>query len=283
MSPDRLAFLATYWNGKASLEPLREQADVAKRIHTDLLRRLIERHLPGSPCTLLDAGGGTGRFSIQLAAQGNAVTHLDLSLDMIKIARTTASDRGVAGIDFIQGSITDLSTFPDRVFDIVLCIDSPISFCHGDYGAALDELTRVSRNAVVFSVMNRTSMIMAGGVDFDLTHFGTLKTVKNVFETGNLLVDDQLLQLHAGLMPSWHAFTPEELQAELLDRGFRPTELAAIGALSSLTNKELLLKLVDSPHYQDYLDFEEKFDALGSVLGGGYSGAGNLAIAAVRR
>ncbi len=282
MTSEHLASLAAFWDSKAAQEPLRERDDVAKGIHTDLLRRLIARHLPASPCAILEAGGGTGRFSIPLAAQGHRVTHLDLSADMLQIARAGAAERGADTIEFVQGTITDMRIFADESFDLVLCIDSPISFCHREYGTALDELTRVSRRAIVFSVMNRASLIVAGGVDFDLTHFGTLKTVKEVYETGNLMVDEQLLALQANLMPSWHAFTPDELRAEVRARGFQPTELAAIGALSSQTKKDLLLTLVQSPHYQQYLDFEERFDADASALGSGYTGAGSLAIAALR-
>lgn len=46
----------------------------------------ITRRLSGVS-TVLDAGGGTGRFSIWLAKLGYQVTHLDISLPMLKKAR----------------------------------------------------------------------------------------------------------------------------------------------------------------------------------------------------
>jgi ubiquinone/menaquinone biosynthesis C-methylase UbiE len=274
--------LASYWDAKAPRELTREQEDPAKVVHTDLLLRLINRHLPSPTCTILDAGGGAGRFSIPLCVAGHKVTHIDLSMEMMQIAKANLAACGSESVDFIQGSITDLSCYSDRYFDLVICIDSPISFCYKDYGKALDELTRVSAEKVVFSVMNRTSMIITGGVDFDLTHYGKLKTVKAVYDTGDLIVDKELLELHANLMPSWHAFTPEEIEGEIKARGFRVSEISATGALSFLTKKELLQQLIVSEAYSEYLDFEERFDSNRSLLGIGYSGGSGLTIAAYR-
>ncbi len=97
----------------------------------------------------------------------------------------------------------------------VLCLDAPLSFCHRDYPIALDELTRVADRQLVLSVFNRTGLMFPLGVEFDLTHFGKLQTVKEVFLHGNLDVTEELLKIRNTLMPSWHAFSARELTEEL--------------------------------------------------------------------
>src|SRR3990172_3254562 len=55
----------------------------------------IARHLPPPPATVLDIGGGPGRYSIWLAEQGYGVTLADLSPDLLAIAREKSAEAGV--------------------------------------------------------------------------------------------------------------------------------------------------------------------------------------------
>jgi ubiquinone/menaquinone biosynthesis C-methylase UbiE len=274
--------LKAYWNTKAPKEPLREQSDPKKRIHTDLLWRMIMRNIPHEKITILDAGGGAGRFSLELAEKGYHVTHFDLSPEMITIAKAEARKRNLENIYFIEGSVTDLSQFESESFDVVLCLDAPISFCFDQYSKAMDEVLRVCKSTAILCVMNRLGVIVEGGINFDLLHFGTVRTVKDVFATGNLVVTDELKKLQ-NLTPSWHAFTPEELTTEVEKRGFQTKELIAPGTLSTFVNPERLQTLYEHEiHYLEYLEFEEIFDSHPSVLGIGSFNAGGLAIVAHR-
>ncbi|NTW88276.1 MAG: class I SAM-dependent methyltransferase [Desulfobulbaceae bacterium] len=49
------------------------------------------KHLPASPCTILELGCGTGRVSRALAADGHRLTGIDLSLPMLAAAKLTKS------------------------------------------------------------------------------------------------------------------------------------------------------------------------------------------------
>ncbi|MBN1878218.1 MAG: hypothetical protein JXA33_28625 [Anaerolineae bacterium] len=40
--------------------------------------KVINEFLPKSPCSVLDVGGGPGRYAIELARQGYSVTLLDI-------------------------------------------------------------------------------------------------------------------------------------------------------------------------------------------------------------
>jgi SAM-dependent methyltransferase len=69
------------------------------------------------PALLFDAGCGTGRYAIDLAARGFAVTGIDQSPELIALARQKNQSGG--GVDF---SVADLLAFaPPRRFAAVLC------------------------------------------------------------------------------------------------------------------------------------------------------------------
>ncbi|HID11645.1 MAG TPA: class I SAM-dependent methyltransferase [Candidatus Latescibacteria bacterium] len=77
---------------------------------------------------------------------------------MLEAARKLGKPHGVTNIYFVQGKIDDLSEFEHDSFELVLCLDSPLSFCYDSYEAALREL-----------IMNR-SQVITEGTNFDLKH-----------------------------------------------------------------------------------------------------------------
>ncbi|MCL5997366.1 MAG: class I SAM-dependent methyltransferase [Chloroflexi bacterium] len=77
-------------------------------------------YLPRAPATVLDIGGGPGRYAIALAQQGYAVTLLDLSRNNLDFARAKAQEVGVELAACVHGSAVDLSAFPSEYFDVVL-------------------------------------------------------------------------------------------------------------------------------------------------------------------
>src|SRR5207247_1884993 len=93
----------------------------------------LTRHLPprDRPRHVLDAGGGPGRYTIDLARRGYRVTLLDLSPGLLDLARCRIAkcdpltQANVAAV--VTGSIVDLSRFLDDSFDAVLCLGGPLS------------------------------------------------------------------------------------------------------------------------------------------------------------
>ena len=282
MEKDPRQHVQSFWDERADREEEREKKDPRKRVHTDLLWREIWRCMGAtSGGEILDAGGGSGRFSIPLAEAGHRVVHLDISPKMLAIAREKSLACGVLPIDFVPGSIDDLSPWRDHQFDLVLCLDSPLSFCFDSYPQALRELVRVTRSHLVLCVMSRAGVIAEGGVNFDLEHFGRLKTVPEVYRTGTLMVTEELRRLKPTLMPSWHAFDPDEIRDLLEEHGCRVQRMSAPGALTRFVDPERLTSLFEDPEaYESYLDFEEGYDSDPYVLGVGASGGGGLLITA---
>ena len=115
---------------------------------------------------ILDAGGGPGRYTVELAKLGYDVTLLDLTPKLLSIAKRQIKKEGVEGkIKRIsEGSITDLSEFRSGSFDAVLCLGGPLSHLTSEKyrKRAASELIRVAkRNAPLFiSVISRLGVLI---------------------------------------------------------------------------------------------------------------------------
>ncbi len=106
---------------------------VEKRVVDPLLESIAFRDV-------LDAGAGTGRWSLRLAGRGAHVTAFDQSAEMLKVAETKATATGLS-IDFQQGRLGERLPFPDASFDLVV---SALVFSHlPDLRPVVDELSRV--------------------------------------------------------------------------------------------------------------------------------------------
>ncbi len=83
---------------------------------------LVHRYGPGSR-HILELGSGTGRHALLLAQKGYSLHCVDLSADMVHIARERQhdSDAGTAAaVSFNQGDIRDYRA--DRSFDVVMAL-----------------------------------------------------------------------------------------------------------------------------------------------------------------
>jgi len=145
-----------------------------KRLTTDPFHRLefettfrfLKKHLP-SKGVILDAGGGPGRYTIELAKLGYKVVLLDLVKENLEIARQQIQKSGVGkrvkGV--VDGSITDLSRFKKNSFDAVLCLGGPLSHVNpkSQRQRAISELIRVAKpKAPIFvSVMSKYGVMLS--------------------------------------------------------------------------------------------------------------------------
>ena len=104
---------------------------------------------------VLDAGCGTGIYSIELAKEGAKVTGLDASLGMLEWARAKAGRAG-RKIDLIKADARNIP-FPDGHFDLVLSV-CMLCFVR-ERQAALLEMKRVLRpgGKVVIAMLNSRS------------------------------------------------------------------------------------------------------------------------------
>jgi S-adenosylmethionine-dependent methyltransferase len=82
--------------------------------------RALADHLPPAPASVLDVGGGPGRYAIALTQLGYRVTLADISAVELDLAREQARAAGVELASIVQIQGRDLAGFPDSAFDAVL-------------------------------------------------------------------------------------------------------------------------------------------------------------------
>jgi SAM-dependent methyltransferase len=142
----------------------------------------IRRFLPPLPAQVLDAGGGTGRWTVVLAQMGYSVTLTDISQGMLDVAQAKIeaarlSDR----VTILRQDIRDMSALTADRFDLVLAEGDPVSYCE-DHAAAIRELARVARvdaHVIVSADSRAVVLFNLNELDFDTTeaalHTGQMK------------------------------------------------------------------------------------------------------------
>ncbi len=110
---------------------------------------------------ILEVGAGTGRYSVELARQGYAVTAVELVAHNLELLR--AKLNGSEPITAFQGNALDLSRFPADSFDLTLLL-GPLYhlYTREDKLKALTEAVRVTKpGGYVFAAycMNEPTVI----------------------------------------------------------------------------------------------------------------------------
>ncbi|HEX9097950.1 MAG TPA: class I SAM-dependent methyltransferase [Candidatus Dormibacteraeota bacterium] len=149
-----------YWEERTRLYGARAAgySDVAMDAYEDRLRRAaIERLVGrGEGRRLLDAGCGSGRWSIRLAKAGWVVTGADISHGLLALAPSAPN------VTYVQGSIQDLD-LPTASFDAVLSVTvlQHITDDHA-FDAAVDNLMRMLRPAGTVAVLEYAPLRVFG-------------------------------------------------------------------------------------------------------------------------
>lgn len=194
----------------------------------------LKKYLPRKGL-ILDAGGGPGRYTIGLAKLGYDVILLDLTPELLEIAKRQIKKAGVQGKvkEIIQGSIDDLSMFKNNSFDAVICLGGALShLVNKKQGEkTIDELIRVvKRNAPIFiSVIGWLAVLITELVRFP-EEIGIKKVFQRVRDTGDYL---------GGYgFTACHLFLPEDLRRSLEKRKVKILEMAGLEGLATSHQKE---------------------------------------------
>ena len=91
----------------------------------DLLERVFRQHASHRVKTILDLGVGTGNHALLLAARGYSIVGVDLSEDMLDIARSKA-ERQRLSIAFHQGDVRQVDL--GQAFDAVLMMFAVLGY-----------------------------------------------------------------------------------------------------------------------------------------------------------
>ncbi|MCK0167658.1 magnesium protoporphyrin IX methyltransferase [Jannaschia sp. S6380] len=162
-----LASVETYFDRTATRawEALTSDAPVSGvratvRAGRDRMRAILLSRMPRDLTGLrvLDAGCGTGALAVAMAARGAEVTAVDISPQLIDIARRRAPGDMRGRVDFRAGDMLNAGL---GSFDHVTAMDSLIYYSESDLIAALDALAPRIRHSILFTVAPRTPLLMA--------------------------------------------------------------------------------------------------------------------------
>ena len=116
--------------------------------HSTRYYEFLSRHIPAACSEALDVGCGTGAFSRILAGRARHVTSLDLSPEMIRMARERSHE--FSNIDFDVADILKLD-FPTEHFD---CIASIATLHHLPFAQTLSKLKNALKIGGVLLVLD---------------------------------------------------------------------------------------------------------------------------------
>ncbi|MFA6072899.1 MAG: class I SAM-dependent methyltransferase [Candidatus Woesearchaeota archaeon] len=140
-------------------EHVRLSKDPAHEIEFLITMHFIEKHLPKKG-SILDVGGGTGKYAFELAKKGYDVVLIDVVPNHVDIANLIIKQKKLENkvVAFV-GDVTNLKEFKNAKFDAVLCLGAVLSHVtyENDIDLAMKELVRVAKkDAPIFvSVIGR--------------------------------------------------------------------------------------------------------------------------------
>jgi magnesium-protoporphyrin O-methyltransferase len=126
----------------------------------DRMRALMLSRLPEDlrGARILDAGCGTGAMTTELAERGARVAAVDISPQLIDIARRRLHPALAPQVDFQTGDLSDPGL---GGFDFVVAMDSLIYYRDSDIGRVIGNLAQRTGESIVFTVAPRTPFLMA--------------------------------------------------------------------------------------------------------------------------
>jgi ubiquinone/menaquinone biosynthesis C-methylase UbiE len=167
----------------------------------NLLKKLIIPLIKPS-MKLLDAGGGTARWSVKIVKEtGCSSTVYDLSSEMLgvaieKIKKLNLSDK----MNVMEGNIEEMINISDNSYDITICFHNVLSFVKSPMNA-LKELVRVTkkRGYILIIVPNKY-------------HSLYFNIYRGAFEQLDMNLKENKVKFNDAV-PEMHTFTPDSIRA----------------------------------------------------------------------
>lgn len=238
-----------FWNRFAPTEACRNQDNPEDRIYYHLvLRALCDFLTPAD--TVLDVGAGPGRFSHEIASLVRSVEHLDYAQAMLDLAIAEGAKRGLQNVTYVRADARDLSRYPDRHFNKVLAINTPISFAARDWKTAFTEMCRVTAQGAAFTTSNFLSAFPRI-LEVSLEHEIPWGELAAELQKEHLF-DSASAKSFGIEFPSYRAFRPNELDEEIKALGFEIQDVREIA---------ILCRLMDSKHLEAIIADEQLLSA----------------------
>lgn len=207
---------------------------------------------------VLDAGCGSGRFSVPAAKRGCKMTLLDISQEKLNAAENRMIGHGYDG-RYIRASVTDMSVLDSGSFDTVICCGGVLNVLRGGVPRALLELIRVLKRGgtLVISVYGRAGVLRSCAAELKIPmndFWGDPQRwgLYSVVDTG-----DEALKPGAAGMPG-HYFTSGELAVLLAKSGLSDIRTGSAPAVFAGQRKNAELISADEEAWRTLLYTENK-------------------------
>lgn len=231
-------------------------SDHDDRVCDKITEHFIIANLPKKTLKILDAGGGTGRFSETLLKKEHKVVLTELSAEMLNEAKEKLGSYN--NVEFVKNSVTNMIEFKDESFDIVIMINAILDYC-GDYNKAMQEAYRILKKGGLLIATVNNRFLYCKSHELKEGDFGLFR--KNM-KTGNrYIVWGGQEKGHIS-----HEFTLDELKNALGKNQFNIKKLLGIFNLmdkyemDKLKNKEDFIKLqIEFAEKEEYINNSQDF------------------------
>jgi ubiquinone/menaquinone biosynthesis C-methylase UbiE len=246
-----------YYDENAEKEWGRLVSDAYHKLEFIVTMHFLDKYLPKNGL-VLDAGGGPGRYSIELAKKGYEVVLQDLSPKCLELAMKEIEKAGIKGKvkKIAEGSITNLSEFRDRSFDAVLCL--------GALSHLIEKKDREKATSELIRVTKKKAPIFISVIGL----YGVFRTVLQKPQIRDELTrpSHKEMFLHGVHKSAWHKhesyqgfpdayfFHPTELKELFESHGVETIEMVTCEGLSSHLQEETNIIYEDEKKWKIWLD-----------------------------
>jgi SAM-dependent methyltransferase len=193
------------------------------RTRLRLVLERLEDILPPPPATVLDVGGGTGAFAIPLAERGYAVTLVEPSEDMLRVARSNVAGDGVE-LHLVDGPVERILDLVSGPFAAILL--HAVLMYVDDAEAGLAEARTLAADDAALSLLekNRDGLAIRPGLSGE-------------YQRARRLLEDRRDAGHLGIENT--SRTPEEWEASLRATGWDPVDWVGVRLFSDRAPDDL--------------------------------------------
>ncbi len=225
--------------------------------------RALTEYLPPAPATILDVGGGPGRYAIALSKLGYAVTLLDLSQSNLTMAQEKAVEAGISFADLLHGNALALPELTGGPFDAVLLM--------GPLYHLLEKTERKTAVSQAYQVLKPGGLIFAAFITRwagirDMAAKGYPEWIlENPHKLITLLETGKNPAFPGSKFPNSYFAHPNDVLPLMVEEGFE--KLALLGCEGVVAGHEGHVNALDGELWQQWVELNYQLGHEPSLFG----------------